>query len=350
MLTSVSSQEPLLDDLRPFLVELHVVPGAATSTFENLYDSAGRRTQILREIAAPLGPSDVPCAWCDTWLVHLAPLTGEVDPALAAHFPNATVLLTPQGWLRERDEHGLVRFRHWFDADVLRHVDIVVFSEEDIAAAPDLEAAFAASVAWLFVTRAERGGTCYHHGAPFDYATPQLPVVNTTGAGDVFAAAVLACAHRLERDMPRAMPGGRATGRHHHHPPLAGRRTHAARSQTSPEPSGATMSVVERVLFNGQIRTQDPARQLVSALALVGERIVAAGTDEEMLALAGPGSARDDLGGQHVIPGLIDAHIHWAEWNGACFAGGGCLRAALERGSASACAAARARDRARRMD
>ena len=72
------------------------------------------------------------------------------------------------------------------------------------------------------------------------------------------------------------------------------------------------MSVVERVLFNGQIRTQDPARQLVSALALVGERIVAAGTDEEMLALAGPGSARDDLGGQHVIPGLIDAHIHWA--------------------------------------
>ena len=203
LLTSVASQEPLLDDLRPFLDELHVVPGAATSTFENLYDSAGRRTQILREIAAPLGPSDVPCTWCDTPLVHLAPLTGEVDPALAAHFPNATVLLTPQGWLRERDKHGLVRFRHWFDADVLRHVDIVVFSEEDIAAAPDLEAAFAASVPWLFVTRAERGGTCYHHGVPFDYLTPQLPVVNTTGAGDVFAAAALACAHRLERDMPR---------------------------------------------------------------------------------------------------------------------------------------------------
>ncbi len=203
LLTSVAPQEPLLDDLRPFLDGLHIIPGTATSTFENLYDYAGKRTQILREIAAPLGPFDVPCAWRDTPLVHLAPLTGEVDPALAAHFPNATVLLTPQGWLRERDEQGLVRFRHWFDTDVLRHVDIVVFSEEDIAAAPDLEADFAASVPWLFVTRAEHGGTCYHHGIPFDYATPQLPVVNTTGAGDVFAAAVLACSHLLERDMPR---------------------------------------------------------------------------------------------------------------------------------------------------
>ena len=72
------------------------------------------------------------------------------------------------------------------------------------------------------------------------------------------------------------------------------------------------MSVVQRVLFNGQIRTQDSARPLVNALALVGERIVATGTDDEMLALAGRGTARDDLGGQHVIPGLIDAHIHWA--------------------------------------
>ena len=203
MLTSVAPQEPLLDDLCPFLDELHIVPGAATSTFENLYDEAGKRTQILHEIAARLGPADVPCAWRDTPLVHLAPLTGEVDPALAACFPNATVLLTPQGWLRERDDACLVRFQHWFDTEVLRHVDIVVFSEEDFAEAPGLEADFAASVPWLFVTRAERGGTCYHHGVPFDYATPQLPVVNTTGAGDVFAAVVLACAHHLERDMPR---------------------------------------------------------------------------------------------------------------------------------------------------
>lgn len=201
LLTSVAPQEPLLDALRPCLAGLCVVPAAATSTFENLYDAEGRRTQILREIAAPLRPADVPVDWLETPLVHLAPLTGEVDPALASCFPQSTVMLTAQGWLRRRDEAGLVRFSHWFDRDVLSHVDVVVFSEEDIAAEPELEQAFAAAVPWLFVTRAERGGTCYRHGVPWEYDTPQLTTVNTTGAGDVFAAVVLACAHHLERDM-----------------------------------------------------------------------------------------------------------------------------------------------------
>ena len=72
------------------------------------------------------------------------------------------------------------------------------------------------------------------------------------------------------------------------------------------------MSVVDRVLYNAQMRTQDSGAPRVSALALVGERIVAAGSDEAMLALAGRDTARDDLGGRHVIPGLTDAHIHWA--------------------------------------
>lgn len=202
LLTSAAANEPLLNDLRPCLDDLCVVPAEATSTFENLYDAEGRRTQYLREIAAPLGPRDLPPAWRDTRLVHLAPLTGEVDPALAACFPRATVLLTPQGWLRRRDPNGLVRFRRWFDADALRHVDIVVFSEEDIAEDPALERDFAAAVPWLFVTRAERGGACYHHGEAYEYETPQLPAVNTTGAGDVFAAAALACSAHLERDLP----------------------------------------------------------------------------------------------------------------------------------------------------
>ncbi|MCE2490671.1 MAG: hypothetical protein J4G17_11950 [Anaerolineae bacterium] len=201
LLTSVAQNEPLLEDLRPGLQEVCVVPADNTSTFENLYDPDGNRTQILRTVAAPLGPLDVPSAWRETALVHLAPLTGEVDYGLAACFPDATVMLTPQGWLRSRDEDGLVRFRHWFDADVLRHIDIVVLSEEDVADAPELEPAFAAEVPWLFVTRAERGGTCYRDGRPYNYETPQLPVTNTTGAGDVFAAAVMACSNQLESNM-----------------------------------------------------------------------------------------------------------------------------------------------------
>lgn len=72
------------------------------------------------------------------------------------------------------------------------------------------------------------------------------------------------------------------------------------------------MSIVDRVLYNGSIRTQFPQEPLVNALALVGERIVAIGSDDDVLALAGANTVHDDLEDRHVIPGLTDAHVHWA--------------------------------------
>lgn len=70
--------------------------------------------------------------------------------------------------------------------------------------------------------------------------------------------------------------------------------------------------MITRLLYNGRIRTLDPARPLVSALALIGERIVAAG-DDSLRDLAGPETILDDLGGRDVLPGLTDAHLHF-EW------------------------------------
>lgn len=71
------------------------------------------------------------------------------------------------------------------------------------------------------------------------------------------------------------------------------------------------MSIIQRVLFNGNIITQDIYKPRVSALALIGERIVAYGSDSEILSLAGSSTIRDNLNGATVIPGLTDAHIHW---------------------------------------
>lgn len=69
--------------------------------------------------------------------------------------------------------------------------------------------------------------------------------------------------------------------------------------------------MIDRILINGRITTLDPARPEVTALAIVRDRIIAAGDDDRILALAGPGTAIDNLGGRRVIPGLTDAHIHW---------------------------------------
>ncbi|MBZ0290780.1 MAG: amidohydrolase, partial [Anaerolineae bacterium] len=72
------------------------------------------------------------------------------------------------------------------------------------------------------------------------------------------------------------------------------------------------MTIIERVLYNGSIITLAADQPRVSALAIGGGRILAAGSDDAMLALAGAGTIRENLGGKPVIPGMIDAHIHWS--------------------------------------
>jgi sugar/nucleoside kinase (ribokinase family) len=199
MLTSAAPGEPLLSQLQPYVAEKIILPAESTSTFENIYTSTGR-IQYIRRVASKISSVDIPSAWLSSPLVHLAPLTDEVDPQIAHQFKDALVMLTLQGWLRRWDADGRVRFKSWFDSDVLKDIDIVVFSEEDIAEAPELEAQFAGAVKHLFVTRAEHGGTYYHEGRPTSYSTPQVNLVHPTGAGDVFAAALLCALHETDGD------------------------------------------------------------------------------------------------------------------------------------------------------
>ena len=52
------------------------------------------------------------------------------------------------------------------------------------------------------------------------------------------------------------------------------------------------------ILLNGRIRTMDAARPQAQALAIAGGKILALGTDAEILALAGPATRRLDGGGR----------------------------------------------------
>ena len=69
------------------------------------------------------------------------------------------------------------------------------------------------------------------------------------------------------------------------------------------------------LLYHGRFHTLDPQRPLASALLARDGRIVATGSDDEVRALAGSiaGELAVDLGGHTVLPGLIDAHLHF-EW------------------------------------
>lgn len=71
--------------------------------------------------------------------------------------------------------------------------------------------------------------------------------------------------------------------------------------------------MINLILYNGLIITLDRVQARVSALAIDQGRIVAAGSDDDILPLARTGTRKVNLGGKVVIPGLIDAHLHW-QW------------------------------------
>ncbi len=64
------------------------------------------------------------------------------------------------------------------------------------------------------------------------------------------------------------------------------------------------------ILMNGKITTMDPERPEATAIAVEDGLITDVGSDADMLRLKGADTKVIDLGGQRVIPGLIDSHTH----------------------------------------
>src|SRR5262245_46857425 len=81
----------------------------------------------------------------------------------------------------------------------------------------------------------------------------------------------------------------------------------AARQLTGQQPARA---VADLVLRGGKVVTVDPQNRIASAVAIVGNRITAIGTDQEIGQLAGPRTQVVELRGRTVLPGFIDSHSH----------------------------------------
>ena len=69
----------------------------------------------------------------------------------------------------------------------------------------------------------------------------------------------------------------------------------------------------ELILYNGNIWTVNDKMPRAQALAINGDRILAVGSNDEILGLAARLSKKIDLGGKAVFPGFIDAHAHPCE-------------------------------------
>jgi len=67
------------------------------------------------------------------------------------------------------------------------------------------------------------------------------------------------------------------------------------------------------ILSNGHIYTSNPAQPWADAIAIRGDKIIAVGTNAQVLALRGPRTQSFDLGGRMAMPGIIDTHTHFVE-------------------------------------
>jgi len=184
--------------------ELDLIPVAGlhsqdTTTFENISTPNGR-IQRLHHRAPGLDLSLVPDHWRNPAIVHLAPVANEVDPGLVRAFPNSLIGLTPQGWMRGWDKDGRVHFTDWPEAGfVLGQADAAVLSIEDVHGDESYIEDFSSHIRSLAVTEGAKGSRVYWNGDVRRFRPPEMNEVDSTGAGDIYAAAYFIRLH-LTRD------------------------------------------------------------------------------------------------------------------------------------------------------
>jgi len=157
------------------------------STFINTQTPDGR-IQHIKGIAETLTLQDVPAAWREAPIVHLGPVLHEISPELASAFPHSLLGITPQGWLREWDGNGRIRFSPWTDAAlILRHAGVAVMSIEDVMGNEDIITEFTSLLPVSAVTEGVAGARIYWNGDLRTIRPPEVTEVDPVGAGDIFA-------------------------------------------------------------------------------------------------------------------------------------------------------------------
>ncbi len=167
-----------------------ILPSSETTTFRNEYDPAGHRRQTIGPIAQTIETAKIPADFRHTAIVHLCPLAQELEPSITNIFNNALLTATPQGWMRQWDEQGIVSLGAWVNAEkILPQLKVAVISIEDVEGQWSIVEKWAAQTPVLIVTQGDKGCSIFHHGQRQSIPPRPAQSIDPTGAGDVFAAA-----------------------------------------------------------------------------------------------------------------------------------------------------------------
>ena len=67
------------------------------------------------------------------------------------------------------------------------------------------------------------------------------------------------------------------------------------------------------IITNAKVWTVDKARPTAEAVAVVGDRIIAVGSNTEIETWRGPRTQAINAGGKLLLPGFNDAHVHFVQ-------------------------------------
>jgi predicted amidohydrolase YtcJ len=71
-----------------------------------------------------------------------------------------------------------------------------------------------------------------------------------------------------------------------------------------------TKPAADLIIQNARVWTVDPSRPEAEAVAILGDRIVAVGSNQQVDAWRGPHTRVVDAAGKRLLPGFNDAHVH----------------------------------------
>ena len=198
IVTSCADDYPISDivDASDRLIR---IPSDDTSTFENRYDARGDRLQVLHRRGGDISVADIPEAWRSPDMLFVGPLTQELPADCLKWFKARASCVVPQGWLRSWGQPlpSVVEVSKSPPVGMSAGWDICVISESEVELGSLNE--WRELSRCLVVTKGEDGADLYTDEQKEPLAVPSFAGIidgsgaDTTGAGDVFAAAMLIC-------------------------------------------------------------------------------------------------------------------------------------------------------------
>jgi sugar/nucleoside kinase (ribokinase family) len=184
----------LLDMEREAGIWVHRVASPHTTTFRNVYNEEGQRTQFILGQAKRVTYADVPDEWCSAPIVHLGPVAQELPEQMPGRFIDCLLGVTPQGWMRSWDGEGRVSHSAWPIPEPLTQLPVnafLVLSIEDLGNDSALVEHYKALAPLVAITHGREDAMLCHDGHCAPVPANHARIVDPTGAGDVFATALL---------------------------------------------------------------------------------------------------------------------------------------------------------------